>query len=144
VVPVVLLVGAEPVVAAGPAGLVVELVGRLDGTVPAGPVDGVRPVAAVEEDEFVGVGAAVSFSTAVPPAVEEDDGASGAEPEERREVRRSFRLAPARMPVPVLSLRGIPTGPATSVVRTSSRPARRADKVTTPTVMSSAATNATS
>jgi hypothetical protein len=34
-------------------------------------------------------------------------------------LRRVFRLAPARTPVPVVSLSGIPTEPATSVVRTS-------------------------
>jgi hypothetical protein len=100
-------------------------------------------------DDAVLVGGAAGLGTVVGVEVAVDDGAAGAVvvgvasndlfgAKPSFVPRRFFRLAPARTPVPVVSLRGIPTEPATRVVRTSSWSPRRADSATTPIAMSSA------
>lgn len=138
VVAVVLLAGPGHAVAVLPGGRVVGTVVSGDGLVMAEPprielsvvVPCVLGTTAVVPAGLtlveVADGPGVVACVAGPVDAEMGDGlvvgAASSEPvdlEPSFELRRVVRLAPARLPVPVLSLSGIPTEPATSVVRTS-------------------------
>jgi hypothetical protein len=147
VVAVVLLVGPDMVVAALARARVVAVVPWGDEpVVPGAPAVGPLVVVAwdatlVEVADAPGIVPCGAVTVEAEMAGDLVTGAASRDPLESRtfvKPRRFFSVAPARMPVPLLSFSGIPTDPATSVVRTLSRPSLRADSATTPTAMSSA------